>query len=90
MNIYQLLIICLIIHCIEPLFQDKLLTKILEKNETKNIMISPFSIYQVFSILSNGPEDVTQKEILQVIFPDNEIEDNYYTLTQINNNLLKY
>lgn len=89
MNIYQLLIICLIIHCIGHLFQDKLFTKILEKNEEKNIMISPFSIYQVLSILANGAVDMTQKEILQVIFPDNEIEDNNYTLTQLNNNFIK-
>ena len=89
MNIYQLLIICLIIHCIGPLFQDKLFTKILEKNEEKNIMISPFSIYQVLSILANGLVDMTQKEILQVIFSDNEVEDNNYTLTQLNNNFTK-
>ena len=89
MKYYNFLIICLIIHYVGSLFQDIILKKILEKNDKKkNIMISPFSIYQVLSILANGAIDETQKEILQIIFPENEIEDNNSILTQLNNNFI--
>ena len=89
MKYYNFLIINLIIHYACPLFEDIILKKILEKNDKKkNIMISPFSIYQVLSNLANGAIDETQKEILQIIFPENEIEDNNSILTQLNNNFI--
>ena len=58
-------------------------------NKDINIMISPFSIYQALSILANGAIEETQKEILEVLFPDKDISDNNYTLTQLNTNFIK-
>ena len=70
-------------------FQDNILKKILEKNEKENIkeniMISPFSLYQVLSLLSNGAKGDTQKEILKVLYPDKEINDNL--VSEINSNM---
>ena len=87
---FKLLIFCFIfIHCIEPLFQDSILIKILEINNKSNIMISPFSIYQALSILANGAVNETQKEILEVLFPYKNISDNNFTLTQLNTNFIK-
>ena len=87
---FKLLIFCLItIHCIEPLFQDNILIKILEINNKSNIMISPFSIYQALIILANGAVNETQKEILEVLFPYKNISDNNFTLTQLNTNFIK-
>ena len=68
-------------------FQDNFLKKILEKNEKENIMVSPFSLYQVLSLLSNGAKDDTQKEILKVLYPDKEINDNL--VSEINSNMNK-
>ena len=39
-------------------------------------MISPLSLYQILSLLSNGALGETQKEILKVLFPDKEIDIN--------------
>ena len=66
-------------------FQDNLFKKIIENNEGKNIMISPFSIYQVLSLLSNGAKGDTQKEILKVLYPNKEINENL--LNKINSNI---
>ena len=52
-------------------------------------MISPFSKYQALSILVNGAVKETQKEILEVLFPDKNISDNNYTLTQLNTNFIQ-
>ena len=68
-------------------FQDNFLKKILEKNEKENIMVSPFSLYQVLSLLSNGAKGDTQKEILKVLYPDKEINDNL--VSEINSNMNK-
>ena len=66
-------------------FQDKLFKKILENNKTENILISPFSIYQVLSLLSNGATAETQKEIFQTIYPNKEINKNL--LNDLNSNI---
>ena len=71
-------------------FQDSLFTKIIEKNESLNIIISPLGIYQLLSILSNGVEGNTQKEILQILFSYQKIDDNgELILNNINNNLFE-
>ena len=66
-------------------FQDKLFRKILENNKTENILISPFSIYQILSLLSNGATAETQKEIFQTIYPNKEINKNL--LNDLNSNI---
>ena len=47
-------------------------------------MISPLSIYQLLSLLSNGASGNTRKEILQILFPNKDINDNL--LNDINSN----
>ena len=81
----QIFVILLILDLSFQSFQDNLLKKIIENNEGKNIMISPFSIYQVLSLLSNGAKGDTQKEILKALYPDKEINENL--LNQINSNI---
>ena len=66
-------------------FQDNLLRKVMEEKEGENIMISPLSIYQVLGLLSNGASGNTKNEILQVLFPEKEINDNL--LNTINSNI---
>lgn len=78
----------LLIQCSSTLqFQDNLFRKILEKNLNKNIMISPFSIYKVLSLILNGAIEDTQKEIFKALFPDKEIELDDTFLKQINSNI---
>ena len=48
-------------------------------------MISPLSIYQLLSLLSNGASGNTRKEILQILFPNKDINDNL--LNDINSNV---
>ena len=49
-------------------------------------MISPLGLYQVLSILSNGANGETQKEILEVIASKEEVKNNNKILDNINNN----
>ena len=69
-------------------FQDDLLTNILQYNENSNIMISPLGIYQILSILANGADGETQKEILDILYP-NEKKENLIVLDEINNNIIE-
>ena len=87
--IYQLIIYLLFIQISKPRFQDNILKLILEKNENKNFMISPFGIYQALSILANGATGQTQKEMLQVLYPNKNIDDTTLTLNKINSNLIQ-
>ena len=66
-------------------FQDNLLRKVMEEKEGENIMISPLSIYQILGLISNGASGKTKNEILQVLFPEKEINDNL--LNNINSNI---
>lgn len=70
----------------EPTFQEKLFLNIYEDNRENNIMISPLGLYQVLSILSNGANGETQKEILEVITSKEEVKNNNEILDNINNN----
>ena len=81
----EILVIILILGLSFQSFQDNLFKKIIENNKGKNIMISPFSIYQVLSLLSNGAKGDTQKEILKALYPDKTINENL--LNQINSNI---
>ena len=46
----------------------------LYNDPNKNICISPLSIYQIVSLVSNGASGITQKEILQALIPDSKID----------------
>ena len=69
-------------------FQEDLFVNIYEKNEDKNIMISPFGIYQVLAILANGAVGETQTEILQNLLSKEEIKNTSNALNKINDNLI--
>ena len=69
------------------LFQDIILRKINEINIFNNTMISPLSIYQFLCLLSNGAVGDTQKELLQVLFPEKELDEKTDALIEkINSN----
>ena len=71
-------------------FQDNLLRKLIEQEEEKNWMISPFSIFQFLSLLANGASGNTRNEILQAFYPNKIIDNNTDTdtlLNEINTNM---
>ena len=74
--VLSIIIFLLLIQSHSLSFQDNLLRKVIEEKEGENIMISPLSIYQLLGLLSNGASGNTRKEILQVLFPNKEINDN--------------
>ena len=85
-SLFYILSAFIYISSIEPGFQEKLFSNIYEEKKENNIMISPLSIYQVLSILSNGAGGATQKEILEVI-DSKEVNNNINELLdKINNN----
>ena len=55
-----------------------------------NICISPISIYQIISLVSNGANGITQEEILQSLFPKNNLDKSIQIKLNLNNeNILK-
>ena len=69
------------------LFQDNLIRKINSKN--KNTLISPLSLYQFLSLLSNGGSDKIKKELYQV-FCTNKADDDVDTfMNKINSNVIE-
>ena len=73
--------------CEELTFQTQMFKKIhnLKNIESKeNILISPLSVYQIISLLSNGVNGTTQQEILQTLLIDENISDD--TLDALNSN----
>ena len=73
----------LIFKCEKLSFQTELFKNINE-NSSENILISPVSLYQSLSLLSNGGNGDTQKEILQLLLPNTIIDSN--TLNDLNLN----
>ena len=61
------------IQCNMLSFQENIFNNILKKKKGQNILISPFSIYQILSLTSNGAIDETQKEKSN----DDELSNNY-------------
>ena len=73
--------------CEELTFQTQMFKKIhkMENIKTKeNILISPLSLYQILSLLSNGANEMTQQEILQTLLIDENISNK--TLDELNSN----
>ena len=73
--------------CEELTFQTQMFKKIhkLENIKSKeNILISPLSLYQIISLLSNGANEMTQQEILQTLLIDENISSK--TLDELNSN----
>ena len=68
-NLIQLLICVLIISNsqIFCLFQFSLFNKINSKYKENNLVISPLSIYQAISLVTNGANEQTQKELLYLL-----------------------
>ena len=57
-------------------FQFKLLKTLIDLQPTDNIVISPISIHQILSIISNGALGATQKEIVSSLSSTNIIQLN--------------
>ena len=73
--------------CEELTFQTQMFKKIHNTTKIeskKNILISPLSVYQIISLLSNGAKGKTQEEILQTLLIDENISDK--TLDKLNSN----
>ena len=64
-------------------FQISLFNKINSKYKENNLIISPLSIFQAISLVTNGAEGETQKELLKLL-DDKEIEE----INMINNKIL--
>ena len=86
MEKYKYLLLLLIIinnSLINCSFQISLLNKINQKNNGKNLVISPLSIFQAISLVTNGANDETQNELLNLL--DNKgLEE----LNEINSKIL--
>ena len=86
MEKYKYLLLLLIIinnSLINCSFQISLLNKINQKNNGKNLVISPLIIFQAISLVANGSNDETQNELLNLL--DNKgLEE----LNEINSKIL--
>ena len=69
------------------LFQDNLIRKI--NSKTKNTLISPLSLYQFLSLLSNGGSDKIKKELNQVFCPNKADDDVDTFMNKINSNVIE-
>ena len=65
-------------------FQDNIFQKLIENKKGENIMISTLSLYQALSLLANGASGETQKEILKVLYPEQNIDNNILNLLNSN------
>ena len=81
MRNYLLIIIFLpIIFSFPPIleFQFDIFNKLLQKNPNSNIVISPISIFEILSLVSNGAVGKTQLEILNTLKSKTVIDLNRY------------
>ena len=85
MQLFFKILISIQILVISNSFQDNFVKYVLQYQDDKNILISPFSIYQIFALMSNGANGETQDEILQTLLPLHYSEDNI--LKKINSNM---
>ncbi len=71
-------------------FQTTLFSHLYQKDD-ENICISPLSIYQIISLVSNGAIEETQKEIFKTLIPDGKInKKTQLSLNANNQQILKY
>ena len=71
-------------------FQTLMLNNLLSNSE-KNVCISPLSIYQIVSLLSNGATGKTKNEILKALIPDSAITKKTQLELNLNNQkILRY
>jgi serine protease inhibitor len=62
----------------------------LYNNPNENICISPLSIYQIVSLVSNGASGKTQDEILKALLPDSIInKKSQFKVNDINNKIVQ-
>ena len=57
----------------------------MNENQNENICISPLSLYQILSLVSNGAVGKTQEEILNVLVPNNKINKKIQLSINANN-----
>ena len=61
----------------------------LYQNSNTNICISPLSLYQSLSLLSNGAVGKTQEEIFKILIQNNKLDKKIQLLININNQQIK-
>ena len=61
----------------------------LYQNSNTNICISPLSLYQSLSLLSNGAVGKTQEEIFKILIQNNKLDKKTQLLININNQQIK-
>ena len=88
-KIFFLLILISSIYSQKLTFQTSLFSHLYNK-PNQNLCISPLSIYQIMSLLSNGASGNTQKEIIQALIPDSKIDiKTQLKLNDVNSNILR-
>jgi len=70
-------------------FQISLFHKLNSKYKDNNLIISPLSIYQAISLVSNGADGETQKELLKLL-DEKEMEEINFINRQILNTIKDY
>ena len=68
----------------ELTFQSTIFSHLYQNSNT-NICISPLSLYQSLSLLSNGAVGKTQEEIFQILIPKTKLNKNTHLLINVNN-----
>ena len=68
----------------ELTFQSTIFSHLYQNSNT-NICISPLSLYQSLSLLSNGAVGKTQEEIFQILIPKTKLNKNTQLLINVNN-----
>ena len=82
----KIILLSFLLSYINCTFQENIFTQINNDKSGKNVIISPLSIYQVLSLLSNGAKESTLSEMLSVLGSTSldELNDiNYKILSKI-------
>ncbi len=69
-------------------FQSTIFSHLFQNSKT-NICISPLSLYQSLSLLSNGAVGKTQEEIFKILIQNNKLDKKIQLLININNQQIK-
>ena len=69
-------------------FQSTIFSHLYQNSKT-NICISPLSLYQSLSLLSNGAVGKTQEEIFKILIQNNKLDKKIQLLININNQQIK-
>ena len=89
-NLLKLIIISISIISIQNTFLSNIFYQLNKDKKGQNLIISPLSIYQVLSLLSNGARGETLNEILEVLGSPNTDDLNYINEKKIINIITQF